>query len=95
MPYKYKDREMIYDDLKFSNHKNMGEEKPNERMDLEKDMDMKENINIEKNMMARKNLMVHLEFECGMEEQPRPCIKIPISLDAAVIALIVTNTENC
>lgn len=48
------------------------------------------NCNMEENM-----LMVHLEFEFGNEEKPRPCLKIPVSFEAAIVALLITAAENC
>lgn len=40
-------------------------------------------------------VMVHLEFEFGKEEKPQFCLKFPVTLEAALIALLVSFIEKC
>jgi len=45
-------------------------------------------------MDDRNMLMVHLEFECGDEERPRLCVKIPVTFEAAIVALALSACNN-
>lgn len=54
---------------------------------------VKLNEHINDGMKCNNMLMIHLEFEFGEEEKPQPCIKIPVTFEAAIIALVLSACE--
>jgi len=70
---------------------------PNSKLNIASNQFMKHSDSIDDLINCMKEndaVMVHLEFEFGNEEKPHFSFIYPVTIDAALFAILVTCMEN-